>query len=99
MWNKRLILRRRAPFYEAHHRHATIVTKTIEGVPKDVIVREAAALNADRIVLGSHGRGRVQRTILGATAAAVAAEAPCTVQIARPRPAATHQVLPGANVA
>jgi nucleotide-binding universal stress UspA family protein len=71
---------------QAHHPHACIVTKTVEGVPKDLILREAVAWGADRIVLGSHGRGRANRAILGSTAAAVATEAPCTVGIARPRP-------------
>jgi nucleotide-binding universal stress UspA family protein len=83
---------------QVHQPHANIVTKTVEGVPKDEIVREAAAWGADRIVLGSHGRGRASRAILGSTAAAVAAEAPCTVGIARPRRAAA-QTAAGANAA
>jgi nucleotide-binding universal stress UspA family protein len=66
------------------------VTKTVEDVPKDEILREAAAFGADRIVLGSHGRGRGQRIVLGSTAGAVAAEARGTVQIVRPRSAATE---------
>lgn len=74
----------------AHQRNATIVTKTVEGVPKDAILREAAAWGADRIVLGSHGRGRGQRVVLGSTAAAVASDARCTVQIVRPQPAAAQ---------
>jgi nucleotide-binding universal stress UspA family protein len=73
-----------------HQPNAAVVTKTVEGVAKDEILREATALGADRIVLGSHGRGRGQRVVLGSTAAAVAADARCTVQIARPRPAATQ---------
>jgi len=87
-----------AKHLETHQRHATVVTKTVEGVPKEEILREATAWGADRIVLGSHGRGRAQRAVLGSTASAVAAEAPCTVQIARPRPAAA-QAMPGANAA
>ena len=87
-----------AAHLQAHQPHATIVTRTVEGVPKDEILREAAALGADRIVLGSHGRGRGERTILGSTAAAVAAAAPCSVEIARPRPAASA-ALAGATAA
>jgi nucleotide-binding universal stress UspA family protein len=83
---------------QAHQPRASIVMKTVEGAPKDEILREAAAWGADRIVLGSHGRGRANRAILGSTAAAVAAEAPCTVEIARPRPSAARTVA-GANVA
>jgi nucleotide-binding universal stress UspA family protein len=74
-----------AAHLRAHQPLATVVANAVEGVPKDVILREAIALKADRIVLGSHGRGRGQGAVLGTTAAAVAAGAPCTVQIARPR--------------
>jgi nucleotide-binding universal stress UspA family protein len=70
-------------YLKSVQRTAAIVTRTVEGVPKDAIVREAAAWGADRIVLGSHGRGRGERVVLGSTAAAVASAAPCTVQIAR----------------
>jgi nucleotide-binding universal stress UspA family protein len=83
---------------QAHQPRASIVTKTVEGTPKDEILREAAAWGADRIVLGSHGRGRANRAILGSTAAAVAAQAPCTVEIARPRPAVA-QTVAAVNVA
>jgi nucleotide-binding universal stress UspA family protein len=80
------LLEAAAKHLRPHHRHATITTKMVEGAPKDEILREAAAWGADRIVLGSHGRGRVDRALLGSTAAGVAAEAPCTVHIARPFP-------------
>jgi nucleotide-binding universal stress UspA family protein len=67
------------------HRPLLDVTTSIaEGVPKDVILREAKEWRADRIVLGSHSYGRVGRAVLGSTAAAVAAEASCSVLIARP---------------
>ena len=92
------VLAAAAKHLQAHQPNATVVTKTVEGVPKDEILSEAAALGADRIVLGSHGRGRGQRVVLGSTAAAVAADAPCTVQIARPRPAAA-QSMAGAHAA
>ena len=87
-----------ATYLQTHQPTATVLTTTVEGVPKDEILREAAALAADRIVLGSHGRGRGQRVILGSTAAAVAAEAHCTVQIVRPRLKAA-QSLAGAHAA
>ena len=92
------VLAAAAQHLETHQRQATVLTKTVEGVPKEEIVREAIAWNADRIVLGSHGRGRAQRAVLGSTASAVAAEAPCTVHIARPRRAAVR-AMPGANAA
>lgn len=80
------VLAAAAKHLQARQRRITIVTKTVEGAPKDEILREAAALGADRIVLWSHGRGRGQRMILGSTAAAVAAEPQCTVHVARPLP-------------
>jgi nucleotide-binding universal stress UspA family protein len=92
------VLAAAAEHLQAHQRHATVVTKTVEGVPKDEILREATVWGADRIVLGSHGRGRAQRAALGSTASAVAVEAPCTVQIARLRSAAA-QAMPSAHVA
>ena len=92
------VLAAAAKHLETHQRQATVLTKTVEGVPKEEIVREAIAWNADRIVLGSHGRGRAQRAVIGSTASAVAAEAPCTVHIARPRRAAVR-TMPGANAA
>jgi nucleotide-binding universal stress UspA family protein len=92
------VLAAAATYLQARQHDATIVTKSVEGVPKDEILREAAAVGADRIVLGSHGRGRGQRALLGSTAAAVAAEAPCSVEIARPR-ATAAQAVAGANAA
>jgi nucleotide-binding universal stress UspA family protein len=93
------VLAAAAAYLQARQRQVTVVTKKVEGVPKEEILREAAVWGADRIVLGSHGRGRAQRAALGSTAAAVAAQAPCSVQIARPRPAAAAQAIPGTRVA
>jgi nucleotide-binding universal stress UspA family protein len=86
------LLQAAAKHLQVHQPQATVVTKTVEGMPKKEILREAAAFGADRIVLGSHGRGRADRAILGSTAAAIAAEAPCTVQIARPRRTVTAEL-------
>jgi nucleotide-binding universal stress UspA family protein len=92
------VLAAAAKLLQTHQRQATVVTKTVEGVAKDEILREASDWGADRIVMGSHGRGRADRAILGSTAAAVAAGARCTVQIVRPRLTAT-QAMQSANVA
>lgn len=67
-----------------HRPHLVVTRKVVEGVPQEAILREAHEWGADRVVLGSHGYGPVSRVLLGSTAAAVAAEAPCSVQIARP---------------
>ena len=50
----------------------------IVAAAKELIVR-----NADLIVVGSHGYGRVKRLVLGSVAAAVVASAPCSVQVVR----------------
>jgi nucleotide-binding universal stress UspA family protein len=60
-----------------------VTTKIVEGVPQDMIVEEASDWNADLIVLGSHGYGRVRRMVLGSVASAVVAKAPCSVQVVR----------------
>ncbi|MEZ5420239.1 MAG: universal stress protein [Vicinamibacterales bacterium] len=64
-----------------------VTSRTLEGEPRTVILEEAAAWPADRIVLGSHGRTDLARAVLGSTAAGVAAHAPCTVHVVRPAPA------------
>ena len=63
----------------------TVSTKILEGTPQDVIVNEAREWDADLIVLGSHGYGRLRRFVLGSVAGAVVANAPCSVQIVRAR--------------
>jgi nucleotide-binding universal stress UspA family protein len=77
-----------------HRPHLEVTTKVVEGDPKDVILREAIEWHADRVVLGSHGYGKAGRAILGSTAAAVAAEAPCSVVIARPAASGENQASP-----
>lgn len=71
-------LRTRAP-------HLVVTTMVVEGNPKDVIVEEAREWDADLIVVGSHGYGRLKRMVLGSVAGAVVASAPCSVLVARER--------------
>jgi nucleotide-binding universal stress UspA family protein len=84
------VLAAAATYLRERQANATIVTKTVHGMPRNEILREASTWGANRIVLGSHGRGRGERAVLGSTAAAVAAGAPCTVQIVRPRKTAAQ---------
>ncbi len=53
--------------------------------PSWAIIGKAAEWRADLVVLGSHGRSVLERFFLGSVSAKVAAEAPCSVRIARPR--------------
>ncbi len=55
-----------------------------EGTPGPAIVEAAAAEAADLVVVGSHGRGRVGRFVLGSVSDHVVRHAPCPVLIVRP---------------
>jgi nucleotide-binding universal stress UspA family protein len=61
----------------------SIITAAIKGVPKNVILEEAEAFNADLIVLGSHGYGVIDRFLLGSVSQSVALHAKCSVEIVR----------------
>ena len=64
----------------------TVSTSLLEGWPTPTILRVAQDWRADLIVLGSHGRGTLSRLFLGSVSLGVATQAPCTVEIVRPRP-------------
>jgi nucleotide-binding universal stress UspA family protein len=68
----------------------TVVTKVIEGNPKDAIIEESREWGADLIVVGSHGYGRLKRMVLGSVAGAVVANAPCSVHVAREKHDVEH---------
>lgn len=54
-----------------------------EGEPRTTIVAYAKHIQADVIVVGSHGRRGLRRLLLGSVSEYVARHAPCTVQIIR----------------
>ena len=59
---------------------------TAEGIVKDgdpgkVIVKEAGDWDADLIIMGSHGYGRLKRMIVGSVSQYVVDQAPCSVEI------------------
>jgi len=54
-----------------------------EGYPPDVVLDHAAAIGADLIAMGTHGRSGVGRAVLGSTAERVVATAPCPVLTVR----------------
>lgn len=55
----------------------------LRGRPASSITDEAAAMNADLVVLGSRGHGAIATMVLGSTASEVVDHAPCPVLIAR----------------
>ncbi len=53
------------------------------GLPDAVIVETARAVNADLIIMGSHGRTGLERILLGSTSERVINDAPCAVLIVK----------------
>jgi nucleotide-binding universal stress UspA family protein len=58
-------------------------SSVVEGDPKQTLLTEAASWIPDAIFVGARGMGRVQRLLLGSVSAAIAAGAPCTVEVVR----------------
>lgn len=54
-----------------------------EGYPPDVVLEHAAAIGADLIAMGTHGRSGIGRAVLGSTAERVVATASCPVLTVR----------------
>lgn len=76
-----------AEFTEQHPRLPLekIAVYVTTGAPSDCIVSLAAAVDADLIVLGTHGRHGLERVLLGSVAEEVVRRAPCGVFVIRPR--------------
>jgi nucleotide-binding universal stress UspA family protein len=62
-----------------------IAVYVTSGYPAERIVALATALDADLIVVGTHGRTGFKRIALGSVAEEVVRRAPCTVYVVRPR--------------
>ncbi len=61
-----------------------------EGVPSEEILKAAADLPADLIVLGTHGRGGLSRALMGSVAEHVMRKAQCPVLTVKPTPRAAE---------
>jgi nucleotide-binding universal stress UspA family protein len=59
-----------------------VETLTLEGSPAEVVLALARAKEADLIVAGTHGRGMMQRWLLGSTSSALLRAAECSVLLA-----------------
>ena len=66
-------------------RRRGVVPQTLHrvGTPADTILSVAREIEADLIVLGSHGRSSLQRYLLGSVSQKVLTHAPCSILIAR----------------
>lgn len=64
------------------------------GNPAKRIVRLAQDLDADLVVLGTHGTTGIKKLVLGSVAGAVVAHAPCGVLVIRPRDFLAGERLP-----
>ncbi|WIV68656.1 universal stress protein [Natrialbaceae archaeon AArc-T1-2] len=56
-----------------------VETAILEGSPSRVIVEEATAWNCDLVVMGTHGRGGIDRLLLGSVTERVVRSAPVPV--------------------
>lgn len=72
-------LTRRASLPQAME--ASLQSEVIEGTPGEVLAAEVKRLDADLLVVGTHGAGRVMRTIWGSVAAALLKDPPCDLLI------------------
>ena len=64
----------------------TVSTAVMPGHPRAALPEYARGWGADFIYVGSRGRNRLQRLLLGSVASAVVRHAPCSAGVIRPRP-------------
>ena len=64
-----------------------VVSQSVPGPPRAVILDEAESWGADLIVIGSHGYGRLERLFLGSVSQSVVSHAKCSVEVVRCRQA------------
>jgi len=66
---------------------STNIHKRIEiGDVGGTVCRVAEELRVDVIVVGSHGRGAIERFLLGSATSQIVRHAPCPVLVVRPEP-------------
>lgn len=78
------VTRRRTNFQTTYGREAPkVIVHTETGDPADKLVQVAAELDADLIMLGTHGRTGIKRILLGSVAERVVRLAGCPVFVVR----------------
>jgi len=89
-------LEKAAAHFEATSRSDVSVHTAVRGGrASDAILAEADAWNADLIVVGSHGKGSLERALLGSVSTAVTARARCSVEVVRTRRQGPSRPDPG----
>jgi len=68
-----------------------VETHAVEGLPAEVVLAMARSKQADLVVAGTHGRGMVERWLLGSTSSALLRAAECSVLLA-PAPGVTDRL-------
>lgn len=61
----------------------TVTTEVLFGSPESRVVETAEEMNADLIILGSHGYNSWERLLLGSVSNSVVHHAPCSVLVVR----------------
>lgn len=74
----------------AHYPEGAVHFEIREGAAKSEIIASAVEWQADKVLLGAHGHGICPTHVIGSVSRAVAAHAPCTVEIIRPRLASSR---------
>jgi nucleotide-binding universal stress UspA family protein len=74
-----------------HGEGLTVEAHALEGPPAEMVLALAEAKQADLIIGGTHGRGMVQRWLLGSTSSALLRAAECSVLLA-PAPAVAERL-------
>ena len=64
-------------------RNISIVTELLNGSPESRIVEKAEEIEADLIIVGSHGYNRWERLLIGSVSDSVIHHAPCSVLVVR----------------
>eukprot|EP00262_Sarcandra_glabra_P006859 TRINITY_DN19418_c0_g1_i1.p1 TRINITY_DN19418_c0_g1~~TRINITY_DN19418_c0_g1_i1.p1 ORF type:complete len:198 (+),score=47.60 TRINITY_DN19418_c0_g1_i1:26-619(+) len=80
--NSKMLLARASEICK--ERLVKVKTVILEGDPKDMICQAAEQMNADLLVLGSHGHGKIKRAFLGSVSDYCVHHAKCPVLIVKP---------------
>lgn len=60
-----------------------VSTAVRPGLPREVLIEEVNNFKADTLFLGAKGHSMIDRLLIGSTSAAMASQAPCSVEIVR----------------